>query len=394
MKKILWLTSWYPNKTDRFTGDFIQRHALAASQYSHIIVLHVAKAEAPFFPEGTFEEISVKGNLTEHILYYRCQISWKPLNRLVSTCKYFWHFSKLIRIYVRQGKKPVLAHVHVPIKAGLLGLWLRRKFGVEYLLTEHYGIYNSVVRESFGQRSRLFRYYTKKIVRQAAILIPVSRYLGEAICSLVIRRPYTVVFNTVDTTLFRLEPARREKFRFVHVSGMEPVKQVDRILSVFRKAWDENQLIELMLVGKPDKEAQQLAVQTGLVGKAIFFAGEVEYPVVAQQLQQAQAMILFSKMENMPCVILEALCSGLPVLATRVGGISEVVSAANGILIEPGDELALYQGILSMAQDYERFDRQQISGDAQRQFSYQAIGKQIDDLYSHCLSPSALAEPG
>jgi glycosyltransferase involved in cell wall biosynthesis len=171
---------------------------------------------------------------------------------------------------------------------------------------------------------------------------------------------------------------------------MEPVKQVDGILRAFRQAWKENPLLELMLVGKPDQLVLRESAQTGLVGKAIFFAGEVQYGEVARELQRSHAMILFSKMENMPCVIVEALCSGIPVIATSVGGIPEVISADNGILLAPGDELALRQAILSLVELYGRFDRQAIAQQAALQFSYPTIGKQLDDVYTVCLAEATL----
>ena len=88
----------------------------------------------------------------------------------------------------------------------------------------------------------------------------------------------------------------------------------------------------------------------------------------------------------MPCVILEALCCGLPVIATKVGGVPEVVNHFNGILIASEDEIGLQRAILAMASGDDRFSREDISKSAQLKFSYHTIGKQISDLYDECLS--------
>ena len=64
-KKILWLVSWYPNRNDRFTGDFIQRHARAAAVYHDIYVLYVVAGQVASEVE---HEINVAGGLTEHII--------------------------------------------------------------------------------------------------------------------------------------------------------------------------------------------------------------------------------------------------------------------------------------------------------------------------------------
>lgn len=387
MKKILWLASWYPNKMDKFTGDFIQRHAKAASLFNQIIVLHVAKAEEFFFKENIFEEINTEGNLTEHIIYFKCSIRWKPLNKILSLVKYLWLFRKLIMIYLKDKNRPVLAHVHVPLKAGLMALWLKRRFGIGYVVTEHYGIYNNVVDEPFEKKSRLFRYFTKKIIRKAIAFSPVSKDIGEAINKMLLPKPYSVVYNTVDTRFFNYTRTAESKFRFVHVSNMAALKNVEGIVSSIVKVWVENKNIELVIVGKQNNEIIKLTEDTGLLNKAIFFTGEISYEEVAQQMKLSQSFILFSKTENMPCVILEALCCGLPVIATKVGGIPEVVDHQNGLLIESEDEIGLQRAIIAIASGYDRFSREEISKHSQLKFSYHTIGKQISDLYDECLSP-------
>src|ERR1700759_87209 len=90
--KILHLASWYPNRLDHFTGDFIQRHALAAAVSNEILVIHVVKAHKPFFKEDVFEEIKKTGNLTEHIIYFRSKSSFGLLGKIAS-------FSRSIKLY-------------------------------------------------------------------------------------------------------------------------------------------------------------------------------------------------------------------------------------------------------------------------------------------------------
>jgi glycosyltransferase involved in cell wall biosynthesis len=90
---------------------------------------------------------------------------------------------------------------------------------------------------------------------------------------------------------------------------------------------------------------------------------------------------MFSFYENMPCAILEALCSGLPVIATEVGGIPEIIRKENGILINVGKETELLDAMKEMIRTYHIYDRRQISREATEQFSYEVIGKKIVDIY-------------
>jgi len=199
-------------------------------------------------------------------------------------------------------------------------------------------------------------------------------------------KPYHVVYNTVDTKFFNYQPTSNDKFRFVHVSDMAALKNAEGILRSIAKVWVENKNIELVIVGRLNNAIIKLAEDTGLLNKAFFFTGEISYEEVAQQMKQSHSFILFSRTENMPCVILEALCCGLPVIATKVGGIPEVINEINGLLIESEDEIGLQRAIIAMASGYDRFNKEEISKASQLKFSYHTIGKQISDLYDGCLS--------
>jgi glycosyltransferase involved in cell wall biosynthesis len=190
----------------------------------------------------------------------------------------------------------------------------------------------------------------------------------------------------VDSSLFFHTEKYDEKFRFIHVSTLAPFKNVDGIIRSMALAYQKNNNIELMIVGKINDKIYKLAENTGLLNKSIFFTGEVSYAEVARQMQQAKSLILFSRIENMPCVILEALCCGLPVIASDVGGISEVINDSNGILIQSEDETALQNVMLSMIDQYQNYDRKNIADIAKQKFSYEVIGKQFNELYQQAVS--------
>ena len=384
MKKILWLPSWYPNKITPFDGDFIQRMAKATSQYAEIHVFFVVKDES--LKDNQVTIFAQNGNLHETIAYYK---SSSFLPRLSSWKKYFSIYKQLISSFIKEHGKPHLVHVQVPVKAGLIALWLKRKYGIDYVCTEHFAIYNDVVDDCFGRRSFYFKYYTRKIFKEARVFLPVSQNLGLSINERVIEKDFTVIYNVADTDLFYYAPSAQQKFRFIHVSEMGPRKNVKGIIRAFCALHKQLPGTELILVGSYNTELFETASSSGLLNKAIFFTGQLSYESVAHQMQQAHALILFSNFENMPCVIIEALCCGLPVISTKTGGIAEVIDNKNGMLIPVDNEAALEQSMQQLMSNYSRFNRATIAENARQQFSYHKIGHQINEVYNKVLQIAA-----
>ena len=92
-KKILWLCSWYPSKLMPFNGDFIKRHAGAASLYNDIRVIHIVRDTKGIIIKDTLTEESGKNGLTEKIIYYYTPSFW------VSLFDKYWSELKYRKLY-------------------------------------------------------------------------------------------------------------------------------------------------------------------------------------------------------------------------------------------------------------------------------------------------------
>ncbi|HEU4902215.1 MAG TPA: glycosyltransferase [Flavisolibacter sp.] len=375
-KKILWLVSWYPNKYDPFDGDFIQRHARAAALYDDIHVLFIKQAEAQKEVGKTW---SGEGGLTEQLIYLPKE---KGLLGKWRNYQAWWAFYKAQAGLIVQREKPHCVHVHIPWRVGLVALWLEKKSRVPFVVTEHWGIYNRVVDDNIYRRSFLFRYLLRKIYRKARSFVTVSRFLGEGVNRALVQMPFTVIPNVVDTALFFPEEEKATRFTFIHVSNMVKVKNVEGILAAFREFLVRSGAdAQLVLVGNRDDQYVQLAREEGLLDTSVFFRGEIPYEEVAKEMQRAHVFVLNSDMENSPCVIGEALCCGLPVIATNVGGIPELLSAESGILVPPRNEAALAEAMITIYAAFNRYNRQQIACAAQQRFSVPAVGEIHHRLY-------------
>ena len=145
---------------------------------------------------------------------------------------------------------------------------------------------------------------------------------------------------------------------------------------------------ELLLLGNDDKELLKFVESTGLLNKNILIKPELPYSDVAKQMQESSALLLFSRFENLPCVLLEALCCGLPVISSDVGGIPEVITHKNGILVKSDDVDGLVNAMKSMIDNYSKFDREAIANDASRKFSYEVVAEKYLQVYKSLIEKS------
>lgn len=141
--------------------------------------------------------------------------------------------------------------------------------------------------------------------------------------------------------------------RLVFVGRLAAVKGVPVLLQALAAARLERPDLHLTLIGDgPERPAIEAAARDHGLADAVTFAGYRSQAEVALALAQADMLVLPSFAEGVPVVLMEAMAARLPVIATRVGGVGELVAeGAAGILVPPGDADGLSRAILRLAGD-------------------------------------------
>lgn len=374
---ILWLPSWYPNPTDPFEGDFIQRHAHAAALQNNIHVLFIKPIP---LNKPVKEFIKITHNLTEQIIYINKEKGF--LKKVARQQLWLRQYKEAIKAYILKNGLPHLVHVHVPWRVGVVALWMKRKFGIPYVITEHWGIYNNVVENRFSNQPFWMRYLLIKLFNASVLLVSVSEFLAKNLNQYGIFKKFVVIPNVVDTTLFYYKAEVRPRFTFVHISNMVLLKNVYGLLDAFALFHQQYKSSQLVLIGNKDDHFINYANSLKIERESCLFLGEIPYTTVAAEMQSAHCLILNSDMENSPCVIGEALCCGLPVIATNVGGIPELTNDENSILIPPRDTQALIAAMSKVYDNYKKINRNAIADAASKKHNYGAVAAQLTELYN------------
>jgi len=379
---VVWLASWFPNRTNPTTGDFIERHALAVAPFVKLLsVIAIIKDDS--MPRNKIE-IQQKqiGNLHIYIAYYGPGRWNGIIEKILSQRKYLALQKRIFNQIKESSGLPDLVHVHVAMKAGMFARKLKKKYGVPYLVTEHWSGYYKVSKPNIYEMGKRYLWFNNSVLKDASLLLPVTNDLGETINRDFVKLPYRVIPNVVDTNLFFYKAFLPPVFRFIHPSYMNYPKNPEGILQACRQLKNLGYQFELEMIGNMDSVLLNMADDLGLLNETVFFEKEIPYTEVAWRMQQSSALLLFSRYENLPCIVLEALCCGLPVISSRVGGLAEVINDGNGLLVEKENIAELVKAMQQMMEVYQHYNRPAIAAAASALYNYDVVGSSIVDAYS------------
>ncbi len=381
MKKVLWLASWYPSRLDAFDGDFIQRHARAVAQFCRVQVIYVVKDKTKSLVPG--KEEMVTGNLNEQVIYYHSPATGiKLLDKVLSQRVYMRLYRKAITEYIKKNGPPERVHVHVTMKAGLAALWIKRKWNIPFIVSEHWGAYLPEADIRIENYSLLYRMALQRILEKAIAVTTVSDHLGKAIQKHFPAISYRVIPNVVDTTIFfPAEKTANGKTRLIHASGMDFPKNMEGILQAMKFLKEVYTDFELNIYGPVKPTLQGMVIALGLQNH-VFFKGEVPQPELAGAMQQADALILYSRFETFGCVLIEANACGIPVIVSNLKIFHELITEKeNGIFVKENDPRALAENIMTFISEKKVFNKMQVATAAANKYNYGEIGRQFLELY-------------
>ncbi len=386
--QILFLPKWYPNKNGLLDGIFVRRHAEAVAQYENVTVLHAttdfSKSKKLFF----FEEKTVNKNLTELIYYYKKEITGIVLlDRIIKMSLYFLCMYKGFVRIKNSSRKPDISHVHVPLRTDLFALFLHYFENIPFVHTEHWSGY---LPEDGSYKGWIQKTLTKFSISKAKYIMPVTQHLANAMQQHGIVGNYQIVSNVVRTDKFILgdDNIVNQKKIALHISNFDPkAKNMEGILHVVAEISKTRNDFELWIVGYSSaiETLKTLAEELDILNKEVFFLGKKVDQELIGIIQKSDFLFMFSNYESQPCVIMEAMSCGKPILSSSVGGIPEMLGTTRGLLSEPKNTEMMIVKMNEMLDNLFNFDSIKIRQFAIEHFSYANVGNQIVHVYKKSL---------
>lgn len=249
--------------------------------------------------------------------------------------------------------------------------------------------------------NRAYLPITRYGIAQSDAVTAVSHYLRErTVQEFGTSRPIEVIHNFVNCDVFkktadpdfRLRFADPDECLMIHISNFRPVKRVADVIEIFAAARRKCRAKLLMVGDGPDRpNAEWLADKRG-VAADVHFAGK--WDRMDKLLSVSDVLLLPSELESFGLVALEAMASEVPVIATRVGGIPEVLDdGRDGFLFDVGDVDGMADAAASLVTSPDLRLKMGQSGrrHAKDKFCHEGIVKQYVDLYERTVTEHAKA---
>jgi L-malate glycosyltransferase len=245
---------------------------------------------------------------------------------------------------------------------------------------------------------------TRHAIEESDGVTSISNYLkDETIKSFNITRPIETITNFVNCDVYkpmqddaeRTEACARRHLAaphesiLIHLSNFRPVKRVTDVVKIFARVVKERPA-QLVLVGDgPDRSAAEFLAHDLGIHARVHFLGKQDR--VNELLALADLLLMPSELESFGLAALEAMACKVPAIATRVGGVPELIEdGVTGLLFPVGEVDAMAVGALSLLNDGARLKamRDAARQDAQKRFCANLVVPRYVRFYEQVLAAS------
>ncbi len=241
----------------------------------------------------------------------------------------------------------------------------------------------------FYRRAFLRRMYSQTLKRAARVIVSLDdalRYLPAFV-----RSKATTICHGIDIGLFfpRESEAMDCKFRVIFLGRLVPGKGASITIRAVSLAKSRIPNISLCIVGEgPQRSELEELVRTEGLADSVRFLGFVEHNQVPKLLRESDVLCCPSLADASPTVLLEGMASGLPIVATGIGGIPEILDQGrSGILVRPNDPGQICEAFVRLFEDPDLLRElgRNARTEAERNFDWDVVAQRVFEVYRDSL---------
>ena len=314
------------------------------------------------------------------------QIGYPVISKSSSPNRYI-RFLDIMTMLIRQGHKVDIqclqAYGGQSFIVEDMASWLGRLFGQRIVIVLHSGLL-----PEFMAR---YPHWSRRVLRRADAIVAPSPFLARVVEHFGFT--VQVIPNTVD---FSIYPYRYRQHLVPHLLWMRTFhpdynpEMAVRVLARVRKAVPEATLV----IAGQDKGTQadvELLVHKLGLDSAVHFPGYLDTAAKLREGNAADIFLNTNHVDNMPVSIIEACAMGLPVIATNVGGIPDLLThGETGLLVPNDDDKAMAETVLCILRNPDQAGRLSANGrKLAERFSWEQVRPQWKQLFA-----DVMARPG
>ena len=296
-----------------------------------------------------------------------------------SGASYFVNIPRVCRIL--KNLKPDLVHSHY---ATGYGLWGAMQSRAPLILT----VWGTDIEDALARKS--MGWMVRRTLKKAAFITAASDFLVQrtielekSISSHITCIPFGVPIE--ERGRLKKEEDDSQVIRVIYAKDYRPAYAPDIALKAFALAVGENSLLRMTMIGGGPmrEELEEMAEQLG-VEEQVSIRGWQNMQETAELIREADIMLMPSRKESFGVSALEAISYGVPVVASRVGGIPEIIEdGVNGILVPEGNLEKIKEGLLKLAGDVSVRQSMGLAGEriAREKFDFQICLDRMEQVY-------------
>lgn len=283
----------------------------------------------------------------------------------------------LFKKTIKEFGRPDIIHAHFAEPASYIAD-IANFNRIPFVMTEH----SSATETNY--KDKKLKKYICDIYSKTNKLIAVSPALQQ-----IIKDKYgfdsVYIPNVVDTKLFagyQIAKENNSHFNFISVGNLIPRKRIDLVVSAFAGAFKNNENVHLTIIGEgPERSKIESIIKSNNLENKVKMLGLQTREVIAKEIQYSDCFVLPSQHETFGVVYIEAMASGLPIIATKCGGPEHFINESNGMLVDIDSLEQLKNAMLYIKNNIEKFSNKEIVAFVKEEFSPYALSSKLTDIY-------------